>query len=75
MSMRTSDKPKTRTKKIESKEKQILKSHPDIISGEVRDFLAIHNSKKKKSPAGVIIQQKIIGGRKTYYTHEQELFK
>ncbi len=54
--------------------KQILKTHPDIISGEVRDFLVIHNSKKKQSPTGAPIKQKMIGGRKTYYTDEQELF-
>lgn len=55
--------------------KQILKKHPDIISGEVRDFLKIHNSRKKESPTGAAIHQKMIGGRKTYYTDEQELFK
>ena len=33
-------------------EKQILKTHPQIISGEVRDFLKIHNAKKKESPVG-----------------------
>jgi formamidopyrimidine-DNA glycosylase len=55
--------------------KQILKSHPDIISGEVRDFLNIHNSKKKQSATGATIRQQMIGGRKTYYTDEQELFK
>lgn len=55
--------------------KQILKTHPDIISGEVRDFLNIHNSKKKQSPGDAPIKQKMIGGRKTYYTDEQELFQ
>ncbi len=55
-------------------EKQILKSHPDIISGEVRDFMAIHNPKKTHSPSGSAIQHKAVGGRKTYYTDEQELF-
>lgn len=28
-------------------EKQILKKHPDIITGEVRDFLKIHTTGKK----------------------------
>lgn len=55
--------------------KQILKKHPDIISGEVRDFLDIHNSKKKQSPGSAPIKQKMIAGRKTYYTNEQELFQ
>jgi formamidopyrimidine-DNA glycosylase len=55
-------------------EKQILKSHPDIISGEVRDFLAIHNSKKDKSPTGAKIEHQVVGGRKTYFTDEQTLY-
>ncbi len=62
------------SKVLKDAEKQILKSHPDIISGEVRDFLDIHNAKKKQSPAGASIHQQI-AGRKTYYTDEQELFK
>jgi formamidopyrimidine-DNA glycosylase len=55
-------------------EQHILKTHPDIISGEVRDFLDIHNSRKTHSPSGgeIIVETK--GGRKTYYTEEQELF-
>jgi formamidopyrimidine-DNA glycosylase len=48
--------------------------HPDIINGEVRDFLAIPNSKKKRSPGGATIRKQIIGCRKTYYADEQELF-
>ena len=54
-------------------EQQILKENPDIISGEVRDFLNVHNSHKKESPTGVKIHIKT-GTRKTYYTDEQELF-
>jgi len=59
---------------LQNAEKQILKSHPDIISGEVRDFLKIHNAKKKESPSGAPILQKMVNARKTYYTEEQELF-
>ena len=55
-------------------EKQILKSHPDIIKGEIRDFLLIHHSKKKESPTGATIYTKAVGSRKTYYTDEQELY-
>ncbi|MGI8951190.1 MAG: DNA-formamidopyrimidine glycosylase family protein [Chitinophagaceae bacterium] len=61
-------------KVLEDAEKQIKKTHPEIISGEVRDFLDIHNAKKKKSPTGATIHQKPINSRKTYYTDEQELF-
>jgi formamidopyrimidine-DNA glycosylase len=54
-------------------EQQILKTNPDIISGEVRDFMSVHTTKKKESPTGAKILIKT-GTRKTYYTDEQELF-
>jgi formamidopyrimidine-DNA glycosylase len=57
---------------LKDAEKQILKEHPDIIGGEVRDFLKVHNAKKKESPTGGKIIQKQVGGRRTYYTEEQE---
>ncbi|HEX8019683.1 DNA-formamidopyrimidine glycosylase family protein [Mucilaginibacter sp.] len=59
---------------LEAAEKSILKSNPDIINGEVRDFMVIHNSKRKHSPTGaaIIINE---ASRKTYYTDEQELFE
>lgn len=59
---------------LEAAEKSILKSNPDIINGEIRDFMSIHNSKKKNSPTGaaIIINE---ASRKTYYTEEQELFE
>jgi len=56
-------------------EKQILQSNPDIISGEVRDFMLIHNANRTESPDGAKIHQKMAGGRKTYYTDEQDLYK
>lgn len=55
-------------------EKQILKKHPHIITGEVRDFLKVHTNDKKVSPAGGVIKVDKKGGRSTYYTEEQELF-
>lgn len=55
-------------------EKQIRKAHPDKISGEYRDFLKVHNAKKKESPGGKPILHKTAAGRKTYYTEEQEEF-
>lgn len=55
-------------------EKQIKKTHPGIISGEVRDFLKIHNAKKKQSPTGKAIHRKMLNARVTYYTDEQELY-
>jgi len=59
---------------LKDAEKAILESNPDIINGEVRDFMLIHNSKKTHSPKGVEIRVKE-GSRKTYYTDEQELFE
>ncbi|MES2112955.1 MAG: DNA-formamidopyrimidine glycosylase family protein [Bacteroidota bacterium] len=59
---------------LEDAEKQILKDNPDIISGEFRDFMQVHQPKKKQTPAGETIHQKPVGSRKTYYTDSQELF-
>lgn len=56
-------------------EKKIIKKEPDLISGEVRDFLVIHNAKAKQSPTGGEILTRTVGGRKTYFTKEQELFE
>lgn len=55
-------------------EEQILKKHPDIITGEIRDFLRIHTTEKKVSPGGAFIRVDKKSGRSTYYTDEQELF-
>jgi len=60
---------------LKDAEKQILKINPDIISGEERSFLKIHNSKKKESPAGAKIHNKMVNSRITYYTDEQELYE
>jgi formamidopyrimidine-DNA glycosylase len=60
---------------LKKAEKQIRKEHPDLISGEIRDFLGVHNSRKKESPGGSKIKNVVIGGRKTYYTDEQEVYK
>lgn len=72
------DKVKSLTKSIkkvlEHAEKEILKEHPNIITGEYRDFMEVHNSRKKKTSTGSDILQKPIASRKTYYTDEQELF-
>jgi len=60
---------------LEDAEKEILKANPDIISGEVRDFLIVHQPRKKTTPQGKTILQKEVSSRKTYYTDEQELFE
>ena len=60
---------------LENAVKHIAQAEPDLITGELRDFLKIHNSKKTHSPSGVPIEIKKSGARKTYYTQEQEIFK
>ena len=45
------------------------------LEKSIRDFLDIHNSRKQKSPSGAKIKHETIGGRKTYYTDEQTLYK
>jgi formamidopyrimidine-DNA glycosylase len=59
---------------LEDAEKQIIKYNPDLISGEVRDFLLVHKPKQKETAKGETIHQKPVGSRKTYYTDSQELF-
>ncbi|MBO9152237.1 Fpg/Nei family DNA glycosylase [Chitinophaga sp. GCM10012297] len=51
--------------------KKISKDHPDIIAGEVRDFMKVHKHGKEKSPGGKRIEHAEINGRTTYYTSEQ----
>ena len=62
-------------KVLKDAEKKIKKTHPNLISGEIRDFLVLHHSKLKKSPTGAIIETGEINKRKTYYTNEQVLYK
>ncbi|SFD75316.1 formamidopyrimidine-DNA glycosylase [Chitinophaga sp. CF118] len=54
---------------------KIQKKNPDIIAGEIRDFMLIHNSALEKSPTGAEIKKHTAGGRNTYFTDEQELFE
>jgi formamidopyrimidine-DNA glycosylase len=60
---------------LTSAQKKIRQADVDIIGGEIRDFMLIHNSKKKKSPLGAPILRNEAGARKTYYTKEQKLYK
>lgn len=60
---------------LENAVKQISNSSPGIITGEMRDFLRIHHPGKTHSPSGVPILIKKTGGRKTYYTDEQETYQ
>lgn len=53
---------------------EILKINPNIINGEVRDFMKVHSKVKKTCPNGYPIISKKIASKTTYYTEEQELF-
>ena len=48
---------------------------PEIISGEERSFLKVHNSQKKYTDEGDEILIKKIASKITYYTEKQQLFK
>lgn len=48
---------------------------PGMISGEVREHLAVHKPKAKTSPTGAKIMVEVINTKKTYFTDEQVLYK
>lgn len=54
---------------------KIKEISPDIISGEIRDFMNVHNKDKETSPTGYKILTDKVGGKKTFYTEEQILYK
>ena len=47
---------------------------PDLISGEERSFLNVHNPRKKYTGDGDRIIVKTVVGKKTYFTEKQQLF-
>jgi formamidopyrimidine-DNA glycosylase len=47
----------------------------DEVTGEVKEFLKIHDSDKKESPTGKEIVMQKVGGRKTYFTAEQIMYE
>lgn len=54
---------------------QIGRELPDELGGEIKDFLKIHGAGIKESPTGKKIMVEEIGGRKSYYTAEQQLYQ
>ncbi len=50
---------------------QIQTDRPDLLKGEYREFLKIHNPNKKKTPTGRPILTKKFASKKTYYSNEQ----
>lgn len=53
---------------------KIKASNPTIMSGEIRDFLVIHNPDKERSPTGHEVIKEQIASKTTYYTDEQVLY-
>ena len=53
---------------------EIKRQSPEIISGEVRGFLRVHNSKRSESPTGHRIMKEKKGSQVTYFTQEQVLY-
>jgi formamidopyrimidine-DNA glycosylase len=60
---------------LKEETKKIDKAHPGIVNSEVKEFLKIHSRTKTESPTGRPIQVDTKGGRKTFYTDEQVLYK
>jgi formamidopyrimidine-DNA glycosylase len=54
---------------------EIKKINPDIISGEIREFLSVHNYSSTKSPTGHKIIKEQIASKTTFYTDEQVLYE
>ncbi|TSJ39733.1 formamidopyrimidine-DNA glycosylase [Mucilaginibacter corticis] len=52
----------------------IAEANGDELTGELRDFMAIHNPALKVTAKGEEIIKDKIGGRTTYYTKAQQLF-
>jgi formamidopyrimidine-DNA glycosylase len=52
-----------------------LRKTPGLMSGEVREHLAVHNPKAKQSPSGAAILTEEVAKKKTYYTEEQVFYK
>ncbi|SRR6266545_3472862 len=50
-------------------------NYPGIISGEVRDFLKIHNPSLELSPTGHPILKETVSSKTTYFTDEQRLYR
>lgn len=53
----------------------IEKIAPDIISGEERSFLKVHNPKLKVTAEGYKILVRTIATKTTYFTEDQEVFR
>ena len=53
---------------------KIKSRKPNIISGEIRDFLHVHNPHRSVTPTGHRIMTERVASRTTYFTEEQVLY-
>ena len=53
---------------------EIKRRTPTAISGEIRDFLNVHNPNRSKSPTGHRIMTERVASKITYFTEEQVLY-
>jgi formamidopyrimidine-DNA glycosylase len=53
---------------------KIKSRKPNIISGEIRDFLHVHNPNRSVTPTGHRIMTECVASRITYFTEEQVLY-
>ncbi|TDH26996.1 Fpg/Nei family DNA glycosylase [Segetibacter sp. 3557_3] len=61
-------------KVLTSATEKIKKAYPGLITGEIKEFLKIHNRKVKESPTRYPVKIVTNGSRKTFYTDEQVLY-
>ncbi|BCG48565.1 Formamidopyrimidine-DNA glycosylase [Citrifermentans bremense] len=54
---------------------ELRKRHPDMVSGEYREFLKVHRPGLKKSPTGAPVIKENVSSKQTYYTDEQRLYR
>ncbi|TGU70096.1 formamidopyrimidine-DNA glycosylase [Geomonas terrae] len=54
---------------------ELRKRHPDMVSGEYREFLKVHRPELKTSPTGARIIKENVQSKRTYYTEEQLLYQ
>lgn len=59
---------------LEDAIQKIKEIDPEIISGEIRSFLSVHNKDKKITPTGYEILTSKVGGKITYFTEEQVVY-
>lgn len=54
---------------------ELRQRHPDMVSGEYREFLKVHRPELKTSPGGAKIIKENVQSKSTYYTDEQRLYQ